>query len=275
MSKPICFVDFETAPDESRMHLFGLPPLEPYKETPLSELPSVADFLEWPIDKMKSSGLRPNAEWLVVARSTEASSSKSRKGALEAIDRLADMKGMYEREESERVKTLSVTPEFLRIVAIGWAVEDGDPESMVVGEKYGADGENEIDERDILDKFWELAARHVLSGYNFSGFDLPAVWARSAILRVRPSVRIDPTPWKSNVVDLFQARFPKGNHGKGPGGLKALAKLYNLVTEAEDTDGSQVYRLLKEGKIKEIGEYVRSDISLTQQLHELFSGLFC
>ena len=269
MSKPILFFDLETQPDFSRIDTFGLSPLTPFVETPADQLPQPGDFLAKSLDDMAATDLRPSTQWCEEVRKLEiAAGKKARKGALSVIDKLADIRTVYEREEADRIKLLSVTPEFCSIAAFGWAVEDDEPKSFVVG----ADGR---DERDILDAFWSLASKHTLSGYNIIGFDLPVIFARSAILRVKPSVKIDTTPWKGAVVDLYVARFPKGNFGgKGPGKLKELAALYGLVTQAEDVDGSHVYKLMQEGRFDEVSKYVESDVSLCQQMHQVFAGLF-
>jgi len=268
MSKSLMFWDLETQPDFARLPTFGLPELPPYAETPAAELPDAWTFLAGTLDEMKAATFKPSAEWCANARKLEAAAKKPRVGAYQAIDRLADMQSMYEREQSERIKLLSVTPEYCSIAAFGWALDDEEPKSFVVG----ADGR---DERDLLDAFWSMAAKSVLVGYNICGFDLPVIFARSAILRVRPSIKIDTTPWKGAVLDLYLSRFPKGNFGgKGPGKLKELAALYGLVTQAEDVDGSHVYKLMQEKKFDEVSKYVESDVSLCQQMHGVFEGLF-
>lgn len=269
MSKPILFFDLETQPDFSRIDAFGLSPLTPFTETPADQLPNPGDFLAKSLDDMAATDLRPSTQWCEEVRKLElAAGKKARKGALSVIDKLADIRTVYEREEAERIKLLSVTPEFCSIAAFGWAVDQDEPKSIVVG----ADGR---DERDILDAFWSLASKHLLCGYNIIGFDLPVIFARSAILRVKPSRKIDTTPWKGDVRDLYLSRFPKGNFGgKGPGKLKELAKLYGLVTQAEDVDGGHVHKLMQEKEFDEVAKYVESDVSLCQQMNEVFDGLF-
>lgn len=277
--KPLLFFDLETQPDFSRIDAFGLPALAPYTETPADQLPDPGDFLAKSLDEMAATDLRPSQEWCAEVRKLElAAGKKARKGALSVIDKLADIRTVYEREEAERIKVLSVTPEYCSIAAFGFAEGEGEPHSMVVGKQvaYESDDIPPYDERDILDHFWSLAHKHTLVGYNIIGFDIPVILARSAILRVRPSCKIETTPWKPGAaIDLYAARFPKGNFGgKGPGKLKELAKLYGLVTQAEDVDGSHVYKLMQEKRFAEVAKYVESDVSLCQQMYEVFRGLF-
>lgn len=272
MSKQFCHWDLETVPDESRIHLFGLPELQSYVETPESELPDPAAFLAMSMEDMKASAVRPSAKWLDALRKLENASKKPRKGAFEIIDRMGDIESMYEREAEERIKLLSTTPEYCSVAAMGWCVQDGDTESMVVGEEV--DG-RVIDERDIIDKFWQLAAKYIMVGFNTNGFDWPVIWARSAVLRIKPSVKVDLTPWKNQTIDLYSARFPRGNMSKDrPGKLKELAPLYGLVVGDEGTDGGAVYKLMKNREFDKVGKYVRSDVDICVQLHQVFEGLF-
>lgn len=52
------------------------------------------------------------------------------------------------------------------------------------------------------------------------------------------------------------------------------APLYDVPIPAEDVDGSQVYELMRDGRIEEVGEYVRSDVHLTRSLHCKLAGYF-
>lgn len=278
MSKPILFFDLETVPDESpRSQRFPLEPIAPYVAD--AELPQPLVFLQGTLDDLKKSTIRPTAEWIAEVRRAESLSKKPRAGVEAVLDAMLAAINAPAVAMKERIKLLSTTPEYCSIAALGWAVGDGETQSMVVGESpYREDDQNGIvfDERDLLDKFWTLARTHTICGYNILHFDIPVINARSAILRVRPTCKLDVTPWKNEVVDLYVKRFgPKGNTSKDrPGKLKELATLYGLNVAAEDVDGGAVYELMKAGKIDEVKKYVESDVGICQQMYEVFEGLF-
>jgi hypothetical protein len=171
-------------------------------------------------------------------------------------------------DEGDR-KTMSVTPEMCRICSFGWAMGDEVPMASVFGEKGGTK-DHDTYERAVLKKFWELAKRaKLIVGYNHLGFDLPVIYVRSAMLGVMPTRMIDFKPWGGEVCDLMQARWPRGGQKK----LKDFARLMGLPIPAGDVDGSQVEVLLKTDPFK-VGEYNRSDVSITRELHLAFRGLF-
>src|SRR5690606_12649199 len=161
-------------------------------------------------------------------------------------------------------KLLSVTPEFCRIVAMGWAFGNEEPRSMVVGEHYTEDG--------ILAAFWDMVAdlRGRVIGFNIVGFDLPVIYIRSALLGITPSRQFDLRPWGNDVIDLMQARFPKGPSKP----MKSLARFYGLDIPAGEMDGGSVAQLVAEGKTDEVADYVKSDVIVTRQLHEFYRGYF-
>ena len=273
MARPILHFDLETVPDESaRSKHFGLAEIAAYVAD--SNLPAPGAFLAGTLDDLKKSTLCPTAEWIAEVRATERAAKKPRAGVEAVLDGMLAAIDAPAALLKDRIKLLSTTPEYCSIAAFGWAVGDGDLESIVVGEH---DGRGEVyDERDILDRFWTLARTHRLCGFNVNFFDIPVIYARSAILRVKPTCKIDTTPWKDEVIDLYIKRFgPKGNTSKDrPGKLKELAPLYGCTVSAEDVDGGAVYGLMKEGKIQEVKKYVESDVGICQQLFELFEGLF-
>jgi len=276
-AKPVLFFDLETVPDESpRSKHFPLEPIDPY--TPDSNLPAPDAFLAGTLDDLKKSTLRPTAEWIATVRAAERAAKKPRAGVEGILDGMLAGIEAPAAALKDRIKLLSTTPEYCSIAAFGWAVGDGETESMVVGEKWrdGSKVEGVYDERDLLDKFWTLARTHRLCGYNINYFDIPVIYARSAILRVKPTCKIDTTPWKDEVIDLYVKRFgPKGNTSKDrPGKLKELAPLYGCTVAAEDVDGGAVYELMKAGKIAEVKKYVESDVGICQQMFEVFEGLF-
>lgn len=272
------YIDIETIPDESRADLFGLDPL-PTPAEYLSENDSAApsELLRGTIDDVKAAVTKANGGGKILPRKilqacvdAERKAQKPRKGV---VDLFGEMIATIDNEaatiaaatEAQR-KTMSVTPEMCRVVALGFAVGNDPAEAMVVG----VDGKTEAD---LLAKFWSLAANFSgpIVGYNVLGFDLPTLFVRSILLGVDPLRKLDLRPWGNDVCDLMQARFPKSGAKK----LKDLARLMGIEVPAGDVDGSHVYQLFTAGKLKEIGEYVRSDIIISRELHKRYRGTFC
>lgn len=270
------YIDIETIPDESRMELFWLEPLPT-----VGERTAAADMM--PADQLRTGSLedirqvlasrRPDDEYLAAleaAEKSEANGKKgNRKGLFEAIDDLRGESAKVAAAVAERQKLMSVTPEFCRVVALGWAVGNDPSESMVFGQPT-ADGRGTLAEVNLLERFWSLiAVSGAIVGYNVAGFDLPVLFVRSIILGVDSSRKLDLRPWGSDVCDLMQQRFPKGGQRK----LKDLARIMGIPVPAGDVDGSQVAELFRTDPVK-LGEYVRSDVSITRALHQKYRGTF-
>ena len=159
---------------------------------------------------------------------------------------------------------MATSPEMNRIVALGWAWGSSEPESMVVGL-------NGVTEADLLERFWAMAqAALKIVGFNILGFDIPTVCVRSMLLGVEPSRQIDLKSWGNDCIDLMKVRWPAGQART----LKWTAKALGIVAPAGDMDGSQVANIYQTNPAK-VGEYVRSDVYLSQQIHGLYRGFFC
>lgn len=267
------YFDIETVPDESRLESFRLDPLPtPKPETPFVGCPSVAETIKCGLDKIGFviNEINPPAEWLDALIEADAISEKPREGVKKLVASMLARRADVTAAGDERRKLLSVTPEFCRIVAIGIAKGEDAPESRVVGNvEHGSSPETE---KNLLEWFWwSVIPGGPVCGFNVAAFDLPVIFIRSAILGVKPTRLFEMQPWKGDVIDLMKLRFPSGAAKK----LKDLARFYGFDVPAGDVDGSQVAPLFAAGKLNEIGEYVRSDVSLTRRLHAFYSGFFC
>lgn len=266
------YLDLETAPDESRGGPFGvefglddvrsLPPV-----TPQENLLDPVEFLSQDLAAIRKWLIshNPPERWVDQLIESERASAKPRKGLFEAVDEWQRWVFELANEEAERRKLLSVTPEYCRIVAMGWAVGGAEPSALVCNEETG--------ERQILAKFWELAARHApIVGFNVSAFDLTVIRVRSVLLGIRPTrCFADLKPWdQSSVVDLMVNRFPKSKAMK----LKDLARLYGIDVPAGDADGGDVYEMVRTNP-EALRRYVTSDVLVTRELHRKWIGTFC
>lgn len=268
------YFDLETVPDYERLDRFGLPEIpEPAPATPLGRCPAIP--MEGTVQEIKArlAKFNPPQEWVAEAVAIEAA-NKNRRGVLDALRAAhSDGEADFQAAHAERRKLLSVTPEYCRVAALGWAVEGEPPQSMILWDDDHQRNGPDIYCREarLLEHFWTLAmTAGPLVGFNVLSFDLPVIFVRSAILGVPASRQFDLRPWGGNVLDLMRVRFPAGKAMK----LKDLARLYGINVPAGDCDGSQVERLLKDDPAK-VGEYVRSDIHVTRELHRFYSGYFC
>jgi hypothetical protein len=275
------YFDLETIPDYSREAWFDLPPVPaPAVYAAENDGPTPSELIKETIEDVKATVAKFNGGEKKLPRvilegaiAVEKKRPKPRKGV---IDVFADLISMIDNEAATiqaaidaNRKTMSVTPEMCRICSFGWAMGDEVPMASVFGEKGGTK-DHDTYERAVLKKFWELAKRaKLIVGYNHLGFDLPVIYVRSAMLGVMPTRMIDFKPWGGEVCDLMQARWPRGGQKK----LKDFARLMGLPIPAGDVDGSQVEVLLKTDPFK-VGEYNRSDVSITRELHLAFRGLF-
>lgn len=273
------FFDLETIPDESRLHLFGLDPVPPVPpETDLSMLPKVEEVIAGTaeqVGKLLSQFVCPESYLDSVAAAEKK--GKDRSTVYPAIEKSRGKRGNAIKAIEDRRKLLSTTPEYCRIVAMGWAYGKNEIGSCVVGQEMDLFNHGKpiiVSEHDLLMAFWRLAENsNPLVAYNGLFFDLPVILVRSAMLGVAPTRRIDPKPWGGDFVDPYAIRFPKGAGEGRPGKLKALAPLYGIDVPAGDCDGSQVEELFKTDPAK-VGEYVRSDVEVLRAYYLALEGYY-
>lgn len=137
MPNNLLFIDIETAPDYSRHHLFGLPQPPESIPAPATLLADFVPTIEQWLDSYASCLAADYLDSLVASEAI----GKNRGDVFRAIEKA--------RESAARQRTeLSTTPEFCRVVALGWAWGDGKPEAEVV--------ERPNDEHCALEIFWSL-----------------------------------------------------------------------------------------------------------------------
>jgi len=268
--------DLETIPDESRRPLFGLD--EPVIVKSFTNPPVTGEaWVEWmkrPIAQIKEEidGYNPDDTWLEALHAWERKEKKPRQGVLDIVKNIRAARNPSDDAEAVKLKTMGVTPEFCRIVAmgIGWSgriVGTDEPVDVINGFVVGG----AITEIELLDWFWDSVKNvSTVVGYNVLHFDLPVIFARSAILGVTPSRKFDMRPWGTDVLDLMKVRWPAGGQMK----LKDIARIMGLDIPAGDVDGSQVAELFRTDP-KLLAAYVKSDVYITQQLRRKWRGFWC
>lgn len=262
----VLYFDLETAPDYERLHLFNMEPLpEPRPMTAAADCPDAAGLLKKTLDDLEKTllDLNPVDEWLAGLVELEGKAAKPRAGVAKAAKAVQSARAGTLEAEGARRKLLSVTPEYCRIVALGWAVDDGEPRSLLAVDQN--------DERALLQYFWDTF-RNVeqVCGFNVLAFDLAVVAVRSILLGVEPTRAMNLAPFGNRqVCDLMVQRFGKGRAM----GLKPLARAYGIPVPAGDTTGADVERLLAEDPAL-VCQYVESDVQITRALRGKWLGLF-
>lgn len=272
------YLDIETVSDFDRLKSFDLDPLpELPPECSADSLLDPAEFITQDLAAAKKScdGKNLPEAWLVAAEEAERASKKPRKGLFDLIESCRDWKVEVGNAAAERIKLLSVTPEYCKIIAVGWATGSGEVQSLVVGQPGRTPQSAPLDEYMLLCSLWAIIeSAGPLCGFNALHFDLPVILFRSSFLGVPSTRLLNLSPYsQTDVIDLARVRFG-GSIPKGMG-LKRLAKLHGIPVPAGDCDGSQVNELFQSGRLDKIGEYVRSDVTVTRELHRRMQGYFC
>lgn len=122
-------------------------------------------------------------------------------------------------------------------------------------------------EKEILQKFWQSAQDvHRFIGHNIWGFDLPFIYKRSIINRVKPRTDISFARYRNTPIYDTQQEWELWNFGKGQK-LDTLAKVLGLPSSKEDMDGSMVWQYYQDGRMDEICKYCMRDVELTRQVY--------
>ena len=126
------------------------------------------------------------------------------------------------------------------------------------------------DEKDMLTKFWQVAAGvQQFIGHNIWGFDLPFIYQRSIILKVKTRTDISfaryrNTPIYDTMCEWALWDFSELKRHK----LDTLAKVMGLPTSKDLMDGSEVWQYFQDGRIKEICDYCMKDVVLVRQVYQ-------
>jgi hypothetical protein len=123
------------------------------------------------------------------------------------------------------------------------------------------------DETKLLNDFWSILRRENIKSFvahNGLSFDLPYIWKRSVINKVKPSVPLDLRRYRNDFV--YDTMCVWGNWEiRGNASLNALAG--GLGLGSKSGSGDQVLQLWREGSHREIADYCLHDCWLTYQCY--------
>jgi DNA polymerase elongation subunit (family B) len=156
-----------------------------------------------------------------------------------------------------------------RILCIGWAVGDGEPNEIIGGvEKY------------VLDAFMEnLAVQHldkdtIFVGHNIHSFDLRFIWQRCVIngVKMNPVLKAacKAKAWDRQIGDtllLWNSDRDKRIS------LDRLCKVLGVKTSKGDMDGSKVYETYLAGDLQKIADYCGEDVRATRECYLRLVGV--
>jgi len=157
------------------------------------------------------------------------------------------------------------------LIAIGWAVDDKEPEAVL------GDGKSD---RDILEKFLEAIAREdpdVLVGYNIAGYDLPMILKRikQNALDARRLARGSRTPQEEEdeivlegrlVYDVYQSvKLDQTLHGIKDHKLKTVGEWMRFPVIKEDMKNTSALV-----GTQRLAEYNKNDVKLTRNLARIY-----
>jgi hypothetical protein len=147
-----------------------------------------------------------------------------------------------------------------RIICIGFIIIDDFKAQSAVSIVSG-------DESKLLSGFWSMLRRENIKSFvahNGLSFDLPYLWKRSVVNRVKPSLDLDLRRYRSDFV--YDTMCVWGNWEiRGNASLSALAG--GLGLGAKSGSGGQVLQLWREARYKDIAEYCLQDCWLTYQCY--------
>lgn len=125
------------------------------------------------------------------------------------------------------------------------------------------------DEAFILNTFWKMiAACDRFITFNGRGFDVPFILARSMILKIRPTRKLNTNRYYVNEhVDLYdQLTYYGATRGLS---LEMWCTAMGISNPKEmGIKGSEVGKYYREGKIREIADYCNRDVVSTAELYE-------
>lgn len=173
----------------------------------------------------------------------------------------------------EEFRRLALDGDFGRVLTIGVIVEqDG---QVIHRGLLGRERQTmmfHLDEARTLRGFWKMlncfnARRDLVVGHNIFDFDLPFLYKRSVIHRVRPTVELPFTRYRSQPLFDTMHQWNKWSPRKFVS-LDRLAKVLGLESsKGQGIDGRLVYDRFREGCHQEIADYCMRDVELVREIY--------
>ena len=173
----------------------------------------------------------------------------------------------------DEYRRLALDGDFGRVLTVGVIVEED--EKITHRGLLGRERQTmmfHLDEARTLRGFWRLlkgfnVRRDQVIGHNLFDFDLPFLYKRSVIQRVRPSVELPFTRYRSQPIFDTMHQWNKWSPRKFVS-LDRLAKVLGLESsKSRGIDGARVYDKFCEGCHQEIADYCMRDVELVREIY--------
>lgn len=173
----------------------------------------------------------------------------------------------------EEYRRLALDGDFGRVLTVGVIVEQDD--QVIHRGLLGRERQTMIfhlDEARTLRGFWKLfkgfnVRRDQVVGHNLFDFDLPFLYKRSVIQRVRPAVELPFTRYRSQPIFDTMHQWNKWSPRKYVS-LDRLARVLGLESsKSRGIDGGHVYDKFCEGCHQEIADYCMRDVELVREIY--------
>jgi 3'-5' exonuclease len=173
----------------------------------------------------------------------------------------------------DEYRRLALDGDFGRVLTVGVIVEQ---EGQIIHRGLlGRERQTmmfHLDEARTLRAFWKLLKgfnlRHdQIIGHNLFDFDLPFLYKRSVIQRVRPAVELPFTRYRSQPIFDTMHQWNKWSPRKFVS-LDRLARVLGLESsKRQGVDGGRVYEKFCEGCHQEIADYCMRDVELVREIY--------
>ena len=161
----------------------------------------------------------------------------------------------------EAVSKTSFDGGFGQIVSIAWKINDKPENGLVVTPH--------ITESDVIWGFYQALAgfdtRPKVIGFNHVAFDLPFLFKRSIINRIRPHhmLPFGEKDWSERVYDVMTKWAGFGNRVS----MDTLCQILGIDGK-DGMSGDQVWPAIQQGRHQEVLEYCKDDVSRTFKLYQ-------
>jgi DNA polymerase elongation subunit (family B) len=175
-------------------------------------------------------------------------------------------------DEPEADPKSALSGDFGRILCIGFADDDraGLAEGVIGWDE--ATGSFAVDERAMLEEFWDRMRGFRPSvdrivGHNVFDFDLKFILKRSIIHGVNPTVDLSFARYRNQPIFDTMHEWERWSYGSRIS-LDKLARVLGLPSSKVDgIDGSAVYGLFMAGNHGKIRDYCAADVALTRAIY--------
>lgn len=185
----------------------------------------------------------------------------------------ADVRQWDGTHPSEEFRRLALDGDYGRVLTIGVIIEQNNRKTHrgLLGRERQTMMFH-LDEARTLRGFWKLLCgfdirRDLVIGHNLFDFDLPFIYKRSIIHRVRPAVELPFTRYRSRPIFDTMHQWNKWSPRKFIS-LDRLAKVLGLESsKGQGIDGRLIYDRFCEGYHQEIADYCMRDGDLVRAVY--------